>query len=122
MEFGLDLDMRTISVIGILYTGVVSTIGLFFHFKHIKRIMAKLEQFEAIIDRIDARTSEIAEELRILQGQISGQGLPAEVEEVILSRLSAVADKLDAVGKEEVEEPEEEEPEDKDDEVAADEA
>lgn len=57
--------------------------------------MATIEQFEAALNRIDAATTNIANELRDLKDQIAGQGLSAEVEANVLARLEAKATQLE---------------------------
>lgn len=71
--------------------------------------MATEEQFLALIQRIDDRTTGIAQELRDLKDQLADQGLPKDVEESILAKLEATAEKLEGVGKED---PEESQPDD----------
>lgn len=61
-------------------------------------IMAKQEQFEAVLGRIDTATNKIAEQLRALKDQIANQGLPSEIEDQVLSRLETSATQLEAVG------------------------
>jgi ABC-type transporter Mla subunit MlaD len=63
-----------------------------------KKIMASLEQFEAALSRIDAATTNIANQLRDLRDQIENQGLPADVENTVLTRLETAASQLEQVG------------------------
>lgn len=60
--------------------------------------MASLEQFETALSRIDAATTNIANQLRDLRDQIANQGLPADVESTVLTRLETAATQLEAVG------------------------
>lgn len=62
-------------------------------------IMAKQEQFDAVITRIDAATTAIADQLRDLKEQLTNAGLSAEVEAAVLARLETSATQLEAVGK-----------------------
>lgn len=62
-------------------------------------IMASQEQFDTVLERIDAATTAIAQELTDLKGQIQGQGLPADKEDAVLTKLGTIADKLEAFGK-----------------------
>lgn len=61
-------------------------------------IMASLEQFQSALDRIDAATTKIAGQLRDLKDQITNAGLPAELEQQVLTRLETSATQLEAVG------------------------
>jgi chromosome segregation ATPase len=63
-----------------------------------KKIMASLEQFESALSRIDTATTNIANQLRDLKDQIANQGLPADVENTVLSRLETAATQLEQVG------------------------
>ena len=63
-----------------------------------ENIMAKQEQFESVLSRIDTATNKIAEQLRALKDQISNQGLPGDVEDQVLARLETAATQLEAVG------------------------
>lgn len=60
--------------------------------------MATIEQFESALSRIDAATTNIANQLRDLKDQIANQGLSAEVEANVLSRLETAASQLEQVG------------------------
>lgn len=62
------------------------------------QIMAKQEQFDAVLTRIDAATNKIADQLRALKDQIANQGLPGDVEDAVLARLETAATQLEAVG------------------------
>ncbi|HYH16735.1 MAG TPA: hypothetical protein VD794_16000 [Flavisolibacter sp.] len=72
--------------------------------------MATVEQFQTILTRIDAATNQYAVDLQSLKNQIAGQGLSADVEESVLSQLSALADKMEAVGKVDPNSPDGEQP------------
>lgn len=64
-----------------------------------KELMARTqEQWESILTRIDAATTNIAQQLRDLKDQIANQGLPADVEEAIFTRLDTAATQLEQVG------------------------
>lgn len=67
--------------------------------KNTKTVMAKQDQFDAVLARIDAATSAIAAELEDLKGQITGAGLSAEAEDSILATLDSAVTKLEAFGK-----------------------
>jgi chromosome segregation ATPase len=62
------------------------------------KIMADLAQFEAALSRIDTATTNIANQLRDLKDQIANQGLSAEVEAQVLTRLETAASQLEQVG------------------------
>jgi hypothetical protein len=66
--------------------------------KNQNKIMATLEQFEAALARIDAATTDIAADIQSLKDQIAGAGLPADVENSVLSRLDTIAGQLEAIG------------------------
>lgn len=66
--------------------------------KQNNKMAATIEQFESALDRIDTATTSIATQLRDLKDQIANQGLPAELEERVLSRLETSATQLEAVG------------------------
>lgn len=69
--------------------------------------MATLEQFQGILTRIDSATTNIAADLRKLKDQITGQGLPSDVEEEILAQLEAKAVALESIAGETPEDEEE---------------
>lgn len=69
--------------------------------------MATLEQFQGILTRIDSATTNIAADIRKIKDQITGQGLPSDVEEDILAQLEAKAVALESIA---AETPEDEEP------------
>lgn len=77
------------------------------HFK-IKQLMADVAQFQAVIDRIDGATNNIAGDLRTIKEQLEGAGLSAELEAEILAKLDSAATKLEAVAAETPEQPAEE--------------
>jgi hypothetical protein len=62
------------------------------------KMAATVEQFESALDRIDTATTNIANQLRALKDQIANQGLPAELETRVLTRLETSANQLEAVG------------------------
>jgi hypothetical protein len=64
----------------------------------IKTIMATLQQFQAALDRIDAATTDIANDLTLLKEQITNAGLSAEVEAEVIAKLETAATKLEGIG------------------------
>ena len=62
------------------------------------KMAASIEQFESALARIDTATTNIAVQLRDLKDQIANQGLSADVESQVLSRLETAATQLEAVG------------------------
>jgi septal ring factor EnvC (AmiA/AmiB activator) len=62
------------------------------------QIMADIQAFETALTRIDAATTNIANQLRELKDQLANQGLPADVENTVLARLESAASQLEAVG------------------------
>jgi septal ring factor EnvC (AmiA/AmiB activator) len=62
------------------------------------KMAATIEQFESALNRIDTATTNIAQQLRDLKEQIANQGLPAELEQQVLTRLETSATQLEAVG------------------------
>ena len=69
--------------------------------------MAKIEDFESALNKIDVATDNIAEDLRALKEELTNVGLPADVEDSVLARLEATAQKLEAIAAETPEEGEE---------------
>lgn len=61
--------------------------------------MASQQEFQAVLDRIDTATSNIAAQLQSLKNQIAGQGLPPEIELEVLNKLTTAAEKLEGIGK-----------------------
>lgn len=84
----------------ILFAIIIST--AFIHYQIKQSNMATEEQFNALLNRIDAATNDIAAELRSLKDKIAGGGLDAATEAQVLARLGAAADKLENTGKEDV--------------------
>jgi DNA repair ATPase RecN len=66
--------------------------------KQNSKMAATIEQFVSALDRIDTATTNIAQQLRDLKDQIANQGLPADLEDQVLSRLETSATQLEAVG------------------------
>jgi cell division septum initiation protein DivIVA len=66
--------------------------------KQNNKMAATIEQFESALNRIDTATTNIAQQLRDLKDQIANQGLPAELETQVLTRLETSATQLEAVG------------------------
>jgi hypothetical protein len=66
---------------------------------NIKTIMGKVQDFDAVLGRIDAATSAIAAEITDLKTQIQGNGLSDDVEAAVLAKLDAAATKLEGIGK-----------------------
>lgn len=64
-----------------------------------EKIMAKLEDFQTQLSRVDAATNKIAEDLQKLKDQIAGSGMDAETEASVLAQLDAAATKLEGIGK-----------------------
>lgn len=64
----------------------------------LKKIMAKQQDFDVVLGRIDAATNGVAQEVRDLKTEIVGKGLGAEAEDALLSKLDAVASKLEGIG------------------------
>lgn len=95
--------IATLTLLGLMAFGM----GLIYLIYKTRKIMATLENFQAALTRIDAATTDIANDIRSLKDQIANQGLPADVEANILSQLEAKAAQLEAIGAEtpEVEEP-----------------
>lgn len=62
-------------------------------------IMATIEDFSAVLARIDTATNQIAADLKALKDQIAGAGLSAAVEADVLAQLDAKAKALEAIGK-----------------------
>jgi hypothetical protein len=62
-------------------------------------IMAKQQDFDAVLSRIDAATTNLATVVTDLKDDIKELGLPGETEDAILSKLDAAAAKLEAIGK-----------------------
>lgn len=60
-------------------------------------IMATLEQFQNALNRIDAATTDIANDLQNLKDQIAGAGLPSELEEQVLASLENAASRLEGM-------------------------
>lgn len=60
-------------------------------------IMATQEQFDQVLSRIDEATNNIADDLRSLKDVIEGSGLPAAIEDQVLAKLEAAAQKLEEV-------------------------
>lgn len=60
-------------------------------------IMAQLSDFEAALTKIDAATTNIAEDLQALRDQIAGGGLSPELEAEVLGKLEAAAAKLEGI-------------------------
>src|SRR5688572_2070198 len=67
-------------------------------YKQNQIIMASIEQFESAVSRIDTATNNIANQLRDLKDELANQGLPADVEATVLSRLETAATQLEQVG------------------------
>lgn len=69
----------------------------------IKGLMATVEQFNAVLSRIDTATTDIANDIRELRDEVKealeNAGVPSADEDGILSRLSTVADTLEAIAK-----------------------
>ena len=63
----------------------------------LNKIMAKQEDFDAVLTRIDAATTDIADDLKGLRDEIKNAGLPSDVEDSVLSKLTAAADKLEGI-------------------------
>lgn len=64
----------------------------------IDNIMAKQEDFDAVLGRIDTATNKIAADLIALRDQIKGAGLPEALENSILASLTEKAARLEAIG------------------------
>jgi len=60
--------------------------------------MATKEEFDALVQKFNDATNDIAARITALQGQITGAGLSAEAEANVLAELNAVADGLKALG------------------------
>jgi uncharacterized coiled-coil DUF342 family protein len=72
---------------------------IFSSIKLIHKEMAQTqEQWEAVLTRIDTATTNIANQLRDLKEQLENQGLPADVEQQVFSRLETAANQLEQVG------------------------
>lgn len=65
----------------------------------LKAMATTIEQFQAVLARIDDATNKIAAELQDLKTQIAGGGLSADVETTVLASLDAAATKLEGIGK-----------------------
>jgi hypothetical protein len=84
----------------LVYAGLIA--NLFFSFfihNQTRLIMPELEQWEAVITRIDTSTDNIATELRDLKEQLKDKGLPKDIEDKVFAKLDTAATKLEAVGK-----------------------
>lgn len=60
--------------------------------------MATKEEFDAVVQKFNEATNEIAARIKALEGTITGAGLSAEAEASVLAELNAVADGLKALG------------------------
>jgi hypothetical protein len=83
------------------YIAIIASLAFlysFFNHLKLKRIMASLQEFEQALSRIDAATTDIADDLRKLTEDLQNAGLPASVEADVLARLNAAADRLEAIG------------------------
>lgn len=81
----------------LMYIAALQIVFFIYHRSKIHKIMSTQDQFNAQLDRIEAATGEVATELNDLKGQIAGQGMPAAVEDAVLARLTAAADKLQGI-------------------------
>lgn len=102
--------MYTLLII-ILFLSVIALVvqvrNHFLYKRNYKIIMAKLEDFEAILNRVDEATNDIAAEMRDIKEELTNAGLPADVEDSVLARLEATAQKLEAIAGETPEDEEE---------------
>lgn len=87
-------NMLTLFSVGKLILKKLNSIN-----KNIKLLMmATQADFDAIISRIDASTTFLANEVRTLQEEIKAQGLPQDAEDSILGKLGDLASRLEAIG------------------------
>lgn len=63
----------------------------------IEKIMATEQEWLDVLSRIDVATTNIAEDIRSLKEQLTGQGLPQEVEDRIKAQLEAKATQLEGI-------------------------
>ena len=59
--------------------------------------MGALEDFEAVLGRIDTATNDVAADLRKLRDDLANAGLSVEQEAAVLGKLDAAATALEAV-------------------------
>lgn len=98
---------QKIFILGVAFVILLILVTFGFTIYFLKRLfMDNKQQFEDVLNRINAATDEVATELREikekLQAALADDGLDEDAETEILSRLSGAADRLEGVAKPEL--------------------
>lgn len=103
--FDLNVFLALIIIIFFYYELRKVKISIHFLIKQNTEIMATQEQFNEVISRIGAAMENVAADIRSIKEQLSGAGLPAEVEDSILTQLEGIATRAESIAAETPETP-----------------